>query len=119
MVYAEGFRRQCLERMLGEEQITTTGLSRETGVSSTTLSRWRAEGRKLEGMDSSQRDAIPPNQRSAEEKLRLLTEASKLDESELGVFLRREGVHAADLDVWRQQFTVSYTHLTLPTSFLV
>lgn len=104
MRYADGFRRQCVERMLGEEQITTTGLACETGVSSTTLSRWRAEGRSVSEMKTPQRDDIPPAQRSAQEKLRLVTEASNLEDGDLGAFLRREGIHVADLDAWRQEF---------------
>lgn len=40
---------------------------------------------------------------SAEEKLRLLTEASGLDENALGEFLRREGLHEADLDAMRAE----------------
>jgi hypothetical protein len=34
--------------------------------------------------------------RSPEDKLRLVVEAAKLSESELGAFLRREGVHDAN-----------------------
>lgn len=103
MTYADGFRKQCIERMLGEEQITTTALARETGVSSTTLSRWRLEARSLGGMTTGP-DGGSRSKRSAEEKLRLVSEAMGLDDEQLGEFLRREGVHASELDVWRRQF---------------
>jgi putative transposase len=40
-------------------------------------------------------------ERSAEDKMRLVLEASQLSEDELGAFLRREGLHEAELDQWR------------------
>jgi hypothetical protein len=42
-------------------------------------------------------------QRSAEEKLRLLLEARALTEEQLGEFLRREGLHDGDLERWRAE----------------
>lgn len=38
---------------------------------------------------------------SAEERLRVVSEAAKLSEAELGSFLRREGLHEATLQSWR------------------
>jgi len=45
---------------------------------------------------------VRPKDRTPEEKLRLLIEASGLGEEELGAFLRREGMHEADLRRWRE-----------------
>ena len=43
-------------------------------------------------------DDLPPA-----EKYRLVTEASTLSEDELGAFLRRNGLHEAQLQEWRQK----------------
>jgi transposase-like protein len=43
-----------------------------------------------------------PQDRSAQEKLQLLMEVGKLTDEELGGFLRREGIHEADLEQWRE-----------------
>jgi len=40
--------------------------------------------------------------RSAEERLRIVVQANELPEEELGAFLRREGVHAKQLERWRE-----------------
>lgn len=40
---------------------------------------------------------------SPEDKLRLVHRSAELDEAALGAFLRREGVHEADLTLWREQ----------------
>jgi hypothetical protein len=47
--------------------------------------------------------ATATDQRSAEEKLRLLVEASALTEQQLGEFLRREGLRDGDLERFRAE----------------
>ena len=58
--------------------------------------------------------ARPAKSWTAEEKLRLVLEAAKLSEQELGAFLRREGVHAAQLEQWRQVVTSAATEALQP-----
>lgn len=86
-------------------------LSRETGVSETSLSRWREQATTLGSLTKRKPPAVTlsgsspqrrPDDRSAEEKLRLVLEASALGEASLGEFLRRNGVHETDLAAWRQ-----------------
>ena len=43
-----------------------------------------------------------PNDRTPAEKLRLVNEASTLSDEELGEFLRKNGIHNAQLEQWRQ-----------------
>jgi hypothetical protein len=43
-----------------------------------------------------------PEERSAEEKFRLVLESGALTDAELGEFLRRHGIHEADLAAWRE-----------------
>lgn len=87
-------------------------LSAKSGVHQTTLSRWVREGTTLRAPMSSDNDdrgqARPragrrPQDFSPEEKLRVVQQAGQLDGAELGAFLRREGVHEADLAEWRTQ----------------
>jgi len=44
-----------------------------------------------------------PEDLSPREKLRLVIEAARLDDAQLGDFLRREGVHEEDLSRWREE----------------
>ena len=44
---------------------------------------------------------LPRRERSAEDKLRLVLEASRLSDAEMGEFLRREGLHEAEVHEWR------------------
>lgn len=106
MQYANGFKARMVQRLSGPEGISATALSKEVGVSQATLSRWlRAAstvGAMGGGQDSQEGGGKTPRQWSLEEKLRVLNEASGLSGEELGAFLRKEGLHTAQLDEWRR-----------------
>lgn len=88
-------------------------LAAKVGVHQTTLSRWLREATTVHGVDRkddegetprrTSRGARRPQDWAAEEKLGVVREAASLTGSELGAFLRREGLHEADLAQWREQ----------------
>lgn len=96
--YTNGFKARMVQRMAGQEGISATALSQEVGVSQSTLSRWLREHRvpRVEPMTNEKRSGS----RSPMDKLRLVLEASELEEKDLGAFLRREGLHETQLREW-------------------
>jgi len=111
-----------VQRMTMPGGPSATALAREIGVPQSTLSRWirvaptgtlggvtRKKTRKGTGRGPTPAAETPslherprrPDDLSPEEKLRLVLEASGLSDDELGAFLRREGLHEADLEQWR------------------
>ena len=52
--------------------------------------------------DDNAQESRRPQQWTAEDKLRIVLAAAQLSESQLGEFLRREGLHTAQLEEWRQ-----------------
>lgn len=106
MKYNDGFKARMVQRMAGPEGISASALSKEVGVHQPTLSRWLRQARTVSSMGESGNDKKrhhPKSTRqwSAEDKLRVVQEAAKLGDEELGAFLRREGLHLAQLDEWR------------------
>src|SRR5690606_28650017 len=89
-----------VSKMLGPHALSATALSRESGVAQATLSRWLLAAGSVPVM-SDDRDPKSTRAWTVEEKLEVLVEASKLSEAELGEFLRRRGLHKAQLDEWR------------------
>jgi len=98
------FKARMVQRMAGPERISATALSKEVGVSQSSLSRWLRQASTVAGMgggsNKQEREEKSPRRWSAEEKLRVVTEAAKLSDAELGAFLRKEGLHEAQLDEW-------------------
>lgn len=112
MKYSDGLRARMVRRLSGPGRISATQLAEEVGISQNTLSRWLREASAVKkGENGVERTPVPargspavrPDDLPAQEKLRLVREAVQLSEEELGAFLRREGLHEAQLEEWRQK----------------
>lgn len=100
-----------VQRMSAPNAISAMRLSKEAGVSQSQLSRWLREARSVVPMTKERRsdrvaDGTP---RTAAEKVRIVMEAAATPPEELGAFLRREGVHEAELEQWRKAATEAAT----------
>ncbi len=93
--YTTAFKARVLQRLVGPRAISAYRLAAEVGVSQVTLSRWLAAARSVPSMTT------PAKKWSGAQKLRVVLAAHGLGESELGALLRREGLHAAQLEAWR------------------
>lgn len=106
MSYSQGLRARLIQRLTGPNPMSATALSKETGISQQTLSRWRQQASTVSSVNAKKHKPQdpPPNKRprTAEDKLRLVLAASGLSGTEMGEFLRREGVHTAELEEWRR-----------------
>ncbi|MCK5806419.1 MAG: hypothetical protein KAI66_26540 [Lentisphaeria bacterium] len=101
--YTESFKARMVARLLRPDAPTPYALSKDVNVSYQTLTRW-LDGAKLEGMTSKKTTSKqrPTRSLSAAAKFELVKDADKLDEAELGTFLRRNGLHEAELTQWRE-----------------
>lgn len=100
--YSEAFRSRMVARMVGPRAVSANALSHEVGVSQVALSRWLREVCSVRGMtQSSGKTKKNKTTWTGAEKLRIVTEAAGLSESDLGALLRREGLHEAQLAEWR------------------
>jgi transposase-like protein len=106
--YSEKFKLRMIQRLSGPDPSSATMLSREVGVPQPTLSRWLRRARSLPPMAKEpNEDAKPTHPRSpkawsAEEKYRVVLEAATVADVDLGEFLRKRGLHAAQLEEWRR-----------------
>ena len=101
-----------VKRLAGPDRVSANKLAEEVGISQNTLSRWLREAsveekrgkRKVvvQAQDPGSRP-MRPEDLPAVEKLRLVKEAAELPEEELGAFLRRNGLHEAQLEEWRRK----------------
>jgi len=100
-----------VHRLVGENAISISALSRETGIAKSTLCRWLRRAGTVSSVDTRTTDKTDLSARSApanwapERRLQALIDASGLNDSQLGAFLRTEGLHEAQLAEWRAAAT--------------
>lgn len=95
-MYSKSFKESLVVKLLPPLSRDTASVAAESGVPKSTLSRWRLEAGRLGTMAKTS-----GKKWSAAEKLRVVVEAGQLTGSELGEFLRREGLHAEKVAEWR------------------
>ncbi len=108
--YTESFKRKMVQRLLAPGAAPAAHIASETGVHQTTLSRWLREARTLAAVTpppgSPSTPPSPsvrrPEDWTAEEKLLAVERAGAISGTQLGEFLRREGLHEAQLAEWRR-----------------
>jgi transposase len=102
--YSEAFKSKMVQRMTGPAARSAISLSGETGVSQSSLSKWlrQAKVRPMAHDEKPPKKERRPEDWTAAEKLSAVMEASRLGDDELGAFLRREGLHDAQLAEWRK-----------------
>lgn len=86
-----------VKRLVGADAVKASALARETGISQQNLSRWLREARSLPAVAN--RPFGTPL--TLADKLRILSEGSKLPAEELQQYLEREGVRLAEYEQWR------------------
>lgn len=112
MSYSEVYKRRMIQKMTVPDAMSAWELSKEEDVSHSSLSRWLQKAGNLQGMTKKDKRTVPlsktrksprrPQDWPLQEKLRVLAEAESLPPEELGAFLRREGLHEAQLEQWRE-----------------
>jgi transposase-like protein len=125
--YSETFKKKMVVRMTGPKAISATALAREIDVPQPTLSSWLRRSATVSGVSTKETSPASPASpaaasrsplpdppathrvRTPEDKLRLVALSVSLAEPELGAMLRREGIHAAQLEQWRDEMLAALT----------
>jgi len=97
-----------VKRMCGPNAISAEALSDEIGVGKTSLWRWKRDASSVLDV-TIKRERTPTRSQdwTAEQKLQAVVETGALNEDELGVYLRRNGLHAETLAQWREEALVA------------
>ena len=111
--YSQAFKEKMVQKMAGPNGRSPTALAGEVGVSESSLYRWldqmgtvpavakkKTTGKKRSRASSK---AKRPQDWTPAQKLEAVMEVAALSDDELGEFLRRKGLHEAQLEQWREQ----------------
>ncbi len=109
MQYSAKFKNRMLTKMIGPGARSARALSLEVGVPQPTLSKWLRQA-KVEPMGKDDqrryqraRDGRRTTRWTPAEKVRVVMEATAAGQEGLGVLLRREGLHEADIERFRKE----------------
>jgi transposase len=100
--YPDSLKDRLVQRYLSTSE-TLREVALSAGVHPCTLRGW-VHRRRTQAMSKAKAPTPAPtvDERSPQEKLRLLAAAKGLADAELGEFLRREGLREGDLERWEQ-----------------
>lgn len=107
--YSEAFKANMVKKLMLPGGPTASALSIRSGICQPTLSRWLRDAKEESVSPRKPSVRVPrrPGEWKPEEKLHLVAQAEGLSGDALGEFLRREGVHEADLAEWRSAALVA------------
>lgn len=97
--YNKEFKDSILRRMMPPENISIAKLSEETGVTETTLYKWRNEAR-IKGY-ATPGDGRGAESWSTEDKFLIVMETYSMNEEELSAFCRSKGLYKEQIEAWR------------------
>lgn len=97
-MYTEEFKRAAVQKVELRGSRSVSEIGRTLGVSIQTLSFWRKQVSL--GVMSKKKS---PSKQSLVDKQDILLKTSAMAEKDLGEYLRREGLHTADLDRWKAE----------------
>lgn len=106
MKYSDTFKSKMVQRMTSPGGLSANALSKDVGVNQSTLSRWLRESTRgrVSTMQKKKAQRRPSDWTPAE-KIAIVAAAEELSGEDLGAFLRREGLHEAQLAAWRKTLT--------------
>ena len=96
--YSDEFKQKMVSKLLLPGGPSFAALSDETSVHITSLRQWVKDHANGNSMSKKNKTL----QFGVEEKFQILMETSSLKENELGEYLRKKGLHSAQLEEWKQ-----------------
>jgi transposase len=97
--YSKEFKQSAVEKLLGRGTRPIRLIGEELGVSKATLYQWQLEFAKVGAMKKPTR----PEDRSPEEKLKIMNEYEAAPVETRGEVLRRLGVYKEHVESWKSQ----------------
>ena len=101
MTYTQGFKSNLVRKMACLNGISASALSREVGIPQQSLSRWLRDANVADESGNSTISEVPWRTMSSKRPQDKSAEAETVAEDQLGAFLRRNGIHEAQLREWR------------------
>jgi len=99
--YTQSYKEEMVKKSLMQNTESITEFIEKHNIPSGTYYKWRKQF--SEGMEM--KNESISNKKSNAEKFNLILKSEKLSGTDLGEFLRKEGLTTVDLDQWKKEFS--------------
>jgi DNA-binding transcriptional MerR regulator len=96
--YSQEFKESAIRKMLPPENRSISELAEETGVTKTTLRKWKKEAQVVGAGAPGNEERI--SRWNGEDRLRIVLETYGLNESERNEYCRAKGLYPEDIEAW-------------------
>ena len=104
--FSEDFKDAVVTKIMNRGGQSIAEVCRQAGISLSAGRCWISERDRVPGMKNSK----GTGQWTAEAKLKIISKSLDLNEEEIGVFLRKEGLHSHQLSEWRAEVLAALAH---------
>lgn len=101
--FSKEFKEAMVKKLLNRGNKTTAQFCEENNLALSTVSRWQTKCGNVSAMTHKK----DKSKLSAEAILKIISETYSLNEEDLGVYLRKNGLHSNQLTEWRASFLSS------------
>jgi transposase len=109
--FSQEFKQAIVKKLLSRGKQTVEQFCEENGLAISTVTRWQSECASVSGMNYKKNKSKV----SSENILKIISETYSLNEEDLGLYLRKNGLHSSQITEWRSSFLSS---VNKPKSFL-
>ncbi len=101
--FGKEFKEAIVKKLISRGNKTIEQFCNENNVALSSVSRWQSECANALGMKNKK----DKSKYSAEKILQIISETFSLNEEDLGIYLRKNGLHSNQLTEWRSSFLSS------------
>lgn len=101
--FTKEFKEAVVKKMLLRGSQTVTEFCEKNNLALSSVTRWQSECANVPTMNHKKNKS----KYSADQILKIIAETYSLDEEQLGLYLRKNGLHTTQLNEWRTTFLTS------------
>lgn len=101
--FSQEFKQAVVKKLLTRGKQTVEQFCEENGLALSTVTRWQSECANVAEMNHKKNKSKV----SSENILKIISETYSLSEEDLGLYLRKNGLHSAQIAEWRSSFLSS------------
>ena len=101
--FSQEFKQAIVKKLLSRGKQTIEQFCEENGLALSSVTRWQSECANVSEMNHKKNKS----KLSSENILKIISETYSLNEEDLGLYLRKNGLHSAQLTEWRESILTS------------